>query len=47
MNIIDKEKNEILQEEMYVDQILHRYPKENRLNLLDNDHDHLENYHPK
>ena len=32
---------------MYVDQVLHRYLKENRLNLLDNDHDHLENYHPK
>ncbi len=36
-----------LLEEMYVVRIHRRCLKENRLNLLDNDHDLLENYHPK
>jgi hypothetical protein len=37
----------ILLEEMHVVEIHYRYLKENRLNLLDNDHDLLVNYHPK
>jgi hypothetical protein len=43
----DQEIKMCLLEEMYVDPIHRRYLKENRLNRLDNDHDLLENYHPK
>jgi hypothetical protein len=42
-----KEKIFFLLEEMYVVLIHCQYLKENRLNLLDNDHDLLVNYHPK
>ena len=36
-----------LREEMYVVQIHRRYLEENQSDLLDNDRDLLENYHPK